>query len=260
MDRLACVSVPAFPLQVLLRSHPDWRGKPAAVVEEDRPHSAVLWVNYQARRAGVRPGMRYATALALADGLRAGAIAPSETRGIREHLTARLLRFTPDVESGEDPVIYWAGLAGLAHLHPSLAQWAEAVLGDFQDAGFHAAVVIGFTRFGTYAVAQVSSGVRVFPDPDEERAVAMDVPLARLAIEPEVRDTLERLGVTTVHGLGRLPEVGLLERFGSAAVLAALPRLHREAGRALHVCTHQETQNDAVNDVEEVVNPTHHDD
>ena len=41
MDPLACVSVPAFPLQLLLRSHPDWRGAPAAVVEEDRPQSPV---------------------------------------------------------------------------------------------------------------------------------------------------------------------------------------------------------------------------
>ncbi len=224
MDPLACVSVPAFPLQLLLRSHPDWRGAPAAVVEEDRPQSPVLRVNEQARRAGVRPGMRYAAALALAPGLRAGAVAPSETLEARESLTVRLHRFTPDVEPGEEPGVFWAGLAGLGRLHPSLTRWAEAVLGDLRDAGFHADAVIGFTRFGTYAVAQVSSGVRIFHDPREERAAALDVPLVRLAIDPEVRDTLDKLGVTTVRGLVQLPESGLLERFGIESY-----RLHRAA-------------------------------
>ncbi len=224
MDPLACVSVPAFPLQLLLRSHPDWRGAPAAVVEEDRPQSPVLRVNEQARRAGVRPGMRYAAALALAPGLRAGTVAPSETLQAREALTVRLHRFTPDVEPGDEPGVFWAGLAGLDRLHPSLTRWAEAVLKDLRDAGFHADAVIGFTRFGTYALAQASSGVRIFHDPREERAATMDVPLVRLAIDPEVRDTLDKLGVTTVRGLVGLPESGLLERFGIESY-----RLHRAA-------------------------------
>ena len=31
-ERLACVDVPALPLQLLLRRYPDWCGRPAAVV------------------------------------------------------------------------------------------------------------------------------------------------------------------------------------------------------------------------------------
>jgi hypothetical protein len=33
---MACVDLPAFPLQILLKRHPEWRGLPAAVVDEDR--------------------------------------------------------------------------------------------------------------------------------------------------------------------------------------------------------------------------------
>ena len=35
MDQTACIDLPAFPLQLLLRKHPDWREHPAGVVEAD---------------------------------------------------------------------------------------------------------------------------------------------------------------------------------------------------------------------------------
>ena len=79
MERLACVSLPAFPLQLLLRSHPDWAGYPAVVIDEDKPQGSVLWVNDTALRAGVFPGHHYAAALSLAAGLRAGEVSPAET-------------------------------------------------------------------------------------------------------------------------------------------------------------------------------------
>ena len=45
MVRLACVDLPAFPLQLLLRRHPEWASYPAAVVAEDKPQGLILWVN-----------------------------------------------------------------------------------------------------------------------------------------------------------------------------------------------------------------------
>ena len=63
MARLACVNVSALPLQWLLGCHPDWRGLPVAVVTDERAQSPILWVNRQARRQGIRSGMRHAAAL-----------------------------------------------------------------------------------------------------------------------------------------------------------------------------------------------------
>ncbi len=78
MVRLACVDLPAFPLQLLLRRHPEWASQPAAVVAEDKPQGLILWVNEKARQHGVLPGLRYAAALSLATELRAGAVASTE--------------------------------------------------------------------------------------------------------------------------------------------------------------------------------------
>ena len=41
MDRMACVSVPALPLQRLLTHHPDWRDHPVVVVDEDKPQGLI---------------------------------------------------------------------------------------------------------------------------------------------------------------------------------------------------------------------------
>ena len=61
--RLACVDLPAWPLQLLVRRHPDWRRQPAAVVDRDKAQGTLLWVNEAARQKRILPGMRYATAL-----------------------------------------------------------------------------------------------------------------------------------------------------------------------------------------------------
>ena len=66
MDRMACIDLPAFPLQLLLRRHPEWREHPAAVVDADKPQGVILWVNEHARSMRIRPGMRYAAGLSLA--------------------------------------------------------------------------------------------------------------------------------------------------------------------------------------------------
>src|SRR5882724_12809459 len=85
--RLACVDLPAFPLQLLLRRHPEWAAYPAAVVAEDKPQGLLLWVNEKARQQGVLPGLRYAAAFSLASTLRAGAVALAESKKAVSDLT-----------------------------------------------------------------------------------------------------------------------------------------------------------------------------
>ncbi len=48
MGRLACISLPAFPLQLLLQRELLWRDRPVAVVKEDKPQAELLWVNERA--------------------------------------------------------------------------------------------------------------------------------------------------------------------------------------------------------------------
>ncbi len=225
MERQACAEIPALPLQLLLRAHPEWRRHPSAVVAEDVPQSPVLWVNTPAREGGVVPGLRYGSALAIVPDLRAAVVPPADIARAVDSVTGALRRFSPDVEPApEEPGVFWLDASGLERLHASLGEWAELTRNDLVRAGYDAVVVVGFTRFGTYAAARVTRGARVFTDPDEERAVVRRVSLRDLHVPPETLDALERLGVRTVDDLLRLPAGGLLERFGPAAA-----RLHRQA-------------------------------
>ena len=220
MDRLACVDVPALPLQLLLRQRPDWAHEPVAVVEEEKPQGLVLWANESARRLGVSAGLSYAAGLSFAPRLRASAVAPAAIQGGVAAIVERLRRFTPAIEpAAEEPGVFWLDARGLARLHPSLVRWAEEIRASLLEAGFFAAVVVGFGRFGTYAAAKVLSGrsLVVFDEPAHETAAARRVPLSCIALLPKVRASLEKLGVRSVGDFLRLPAGGIRLRFGAAA-------------------------------------------
>ena len=239
MDRMGCVDVPALPLQLLVRRNPDWRGHPAAVAAEDRAQAALLWISEAAYRGGVRRGMRCAAAMSLLPSLRAGTVAPDEIAAAIAALVERLQRFTPRVEppcagkaaagknafgtqaSGEG--VFHLDASGLTRLFPSMRAWAEAIRDDLAAQGFVARLAVGFTRFGARAAALTAREIVVFEDPEEEARAARNVPLARLGLAPSLLASMERLGVTTVADLLRLPEDGLGLRFGDEA--RALHRL-----------------------------------
>ncbi|MBI3493192.1 MAG: DNA polymerase Y family protein [Acidobacteria bacterium] len=231
MDRLACVNVAAFPLQVLLQAQPAWVRFPVAVVEDDRPQALVLCVNERARRLGVRVGQRYATALALAKDLQAGTIAQLRIDQRVHALVDCLRRYSPHVEpSAETPGVFWLDARGLNRLYPSLQDWAQAVRLALQRAGVTATIAVGFTRFGTYALAKHHRGTTVCTDAVEERAAVQRVPLGDVDLDPDVRERLLALGVETVGQFLRLPGDGIRQRFGEAAhALYQLAAGHRWA-------------------------------
>src|SRR5271168_2390519 len=53
----ACIFVPDFPVEALLRAEPELRSRSLAVLEGKPPLQKVFAVNENARRAGIAPGM-----------------------------------------------------------------------------------------------------------------------------------------------------------------------------------------------------------
>ncbi len=225
MDPMACVDVRALPLQVLLRDHPAWAGEPVVVVDRDKPQGLVLWVNEPARAHRILPGMRYAHGLSLCRGLHGGVVQPAEIAAAVELLARRLWVFSPRVEpSAREPGVFWLDAAGLSVLFPSLEGWAASMRDDLREAGFRAAIAVGFTHFGTYAAAKSGAGCVVFRRPEDEHAHVRRVPVDRLALDPDFRDTLLKLGIDTLGGFIELPAEGIRRRFGPEA-----DELHRLA-------------------------------
>lgn len=216
LNHWACVDVPALPLQLLARRHPEWAERPMAVVAEDRPQGAILWVNERAYRARVLPGMRYAAALSLCRELCAGEVAGEEIDAAVAALTDLLRTFTPNVEpAAGEPGVFWLDATGLVGLERSLQSWASRLRERLRDDGFVAHVAIGFSRFGVYALARAHRGVVVSTTPESECAASRAISLDRLHLPPRLREDLARLGIRTIGALIDLPADGLGKRFGT---------------------------------------------
>ncbi len=219
VGRLACVHVPALPLQLLVRRHPEWIDRPVAVVDEDKPQGKVLWVNERAYRSRVLPGTRYAAGLSLCRRLCAGKVHEEEIdQGVRR-LLELLWRFSPEVEpSADEPGVFWVNASGLGRIEMSLGEWARRLRAELERDGFAARIAVGFSRFATYATARVARDITVFDTADAERRSAMGVRLDRLHIDPGLRDALHKLGIHTIEKFLELPPDGLGKRFGAEAV------------------------------------------
>jgi protein ImuB len=216
MERVACINLDEFPLQLLLARRPAWRSFPAVVVDRENAQGVVLWVNDHARERRILPGMRYAAALSLSRQLRAGAVLEAEVSAAVDRLAEKLRTFTADVEPSEhEPGVFWLGASGLSLLYPSLDEWAASILTALAGEGLRSSAAVGFSRFGAYAVARTIEGSVVFADPSDEQKRAAEVPIERLGFEPRLRDALARLGIRTLGGFLDLPAPGVRKRFGS---------------------------------------------
>ncbi len=239
---MACVDVAAFPLQLLLRDHPDWKDHPAAVVDRDKAQGTILWVNHRARAMCILPGMSYGAGLALSRHLRADVISRSAIDKAVAGLVPRLRRFAAEVEpSRDEPGVFWLGASGLSLLHPRLEEWAGLIHGDLDGAGLRNTVAVGFSRFGSYAAAKAGDRVVVFRTPEEEHKHVRDVRIERLDLAPKVRDLLARLGIHTLGGFLDLPASQVRSRLGREA-----HRLHRLAAGDLWSPLHPETPSEPI--------------
>lgn len=230
--RIACVDLPALPLQVLRRDYPAWQGLPVAVVARDEPQAPVTWVSPEAQELGVRVGMRYAGALAISRELRAAPVAPRRLDELRAELVGALHRYTPRVEPDRTRLgVFWLDPSGMCSLFGTLERWARAVSSELVARRWASAVVVGHARLPTWAIARSTSlgraasaaRVRVVASLDEERSLAAQAPLGCLDLPVELADALFVMGVRTLGELLAIPRGEVAVRFGRDAA-----RLHAE--------------------------------
>src|SRR5206468_6957654 len=136
-----------------------------------------------------------------------------------------LQTFSPEIEpSADEPGVFWMNASGLDGLFPSLRSWAEALRDALARSNLHAAVAVGFSKFGTYAATALSGGIQVFETPLLERETALRAPLRNLRLPAQAHSVLFMIGILTVEALLRFPRDDLLSRFG-----CEVHQLHRFA-------------------------------
>jgi len=215
---VACVDVPALPLQLLARANPGWVGAPFAVVAEDEPQAKILWVDRRASQARIRIGMRYATALQFCRQLRAAPVSKDAVEDARGELLVALQARTPRVEPDEErPGVFWLDPSGLKQLFGPLERWAAHVHAALSTLRLRGAVVVGFARLPCWAIARGQDGVRVLRSAAEEAELAGRSPLSHLDVPPDLRDALATLDVHDLASFLALPRGDIGVRFGPDA-------------------------------------------
>src|SRR6266536_582318 len=213
--RVACVVVPLFPLAARLRSEPELAGEAVAVFEGNGNAARVVAATRPARRAGIQPGQTLPQARALLPDLLARGRDRESERAAQQALTEVADTFSPRVESAEEGVIYFdaAGIPvppGDGDAEPRLGR---AVIAAVEKAGLPARFGIAASKLAARVAAGLPDSPTVVPEGEEARFLA-PLPLAKLAPEMELAETLERWGIRSIGELAKLPEGEVASRLG----------------------------------------------
>jgi protein ImuB len=215
VERITCVHVHSFSLQLLLRLRPSWREGPVAVVAEDRPHAPILALNRLAAQEHVTVGMRYAAARGLLPTLKAAAILPEQRAHLLGELFLALNDFSPRVEpDATHEGSFFLDPSGLAYLHGGVEAWGQAIAQRLRGMDLRASVITGFERARALAIARTHRGIWLVPSPEREFQLIAPLSLRSVGVPSSICDSLEELDLSTVVDLLAMDRGALTDRFG----------------------------------------------
>jgi protein ImuB len=214
----ACIFVPDFPVEAILRAELELRSRAVAVLEGKPPLQIILSGNEAARRAGILPGMTKLQVEGCAE------IALRERSELQESAAHQALfdcaqSFSPCVEDVA-PDTLLLDVSGLGALFGALPNIALEIYHRASAMGLEVNVAAAFTLEAALLTAHGFSGVTVVPE-GKESEVLGGLPVAVLfADEIETKDTeeflrtLNRWGIRKFRDLIALPAASLSERLG----------------------------------------------
>jgi protein ImuB len=216
----ACIFVPDFPVEALLRAEPDLRSQSLAVLEGKAPLQTVFAVNENARRAGVDPGMSKLQIEPCAGMVLRARSLPQEATAHAALLDCAQ-SFSPRVEAhGGDTIVL--DLAGLQPLFGALPKIARALARRASDLGLETNVAVAGNPDTAALAARGFSGVTVIPEGKEAEqlgSLPVEVLLGNSAQESwRLLETFSRWGIRKLRDLTALPVVALSERMGQVGI------------------------------------------
>jgi len=220
----ACLFIPDFYAQAVIRLEPELRGRALAVVETAPPPFRVFALNEAARRAGAEPGMSRVEAAEL-PGVEVRRRSPAAENSAHAALLDLARSFSPRFEDlAVDTVTL--DLTGLEALLGAPEEIARRVRGSAQELGLEANVALAPNPDTARLGARGFAGITLIGAGEESDRLGL-LPVSVLDPSPEVLETLERWGIHTFRALAALPPAELSERLGQEGV--RLQRLARGA-------------------------------
>src|SRR5271167_743496 len=235
----ACIFIPDFSVQAILRFEPALRACPVAVLGGRPPLEKVVALNERARQSGVEIG---ATKSQLEAWETLALRARSEPQETSTH--AALLdcaqSFSPEIED-TSPGTVLLNLAGLEPLLGLLPKIARDLAQRVSQMGLEANLAVAANPDAALLAARGFPSITLIPE-GREAEVLGDLPVdvllesfsSRLSSDLSSEETFDRWGIRKLRALAALPEVPLSERLGQAGI--HLKKLARGvASRSLRV-------------------------
>ena len=214
----ACIFVPDFPAQAVIRLDPELRSRAIVIFQGAPPLTRVFSANQLARDQGVEQGMTK---------LQAEACGQIEWRwrSFSQEATAQAAlldcawTISPRIEQvpkqadehlPDTVVLDVAGCEKVFGSHQEIATDLRRVAADV---GFETQVAIAGNLEAAICAARGFSGTTVIPE-GKEAVILGELPLALLSPPIELLETLNRLGVHTCAEFAVLPDIAVTERLG----------------------------------------------
>src|SRR6202047_4746379 len=215
----ACIFIPDFPVQAIIRFEQELRARPVAVLTGRPPLEKVVALNERARQTGVEVGTTKSQ-LEAWDDLVLRARSESQETSAHAALLDCAQSFSPEVED-KSPGTVLLTLAGLEPLLGPLPKIARDLTQRVSRMGLEANIAVAANPDAALLAVRGFPGVTLIPEGREAERLGdlpVDVLLESFSSDPEEAarwvETFDRWGIRKLRALAALPEVPVSERLG----------------------------------------------
>lgn len=222
-ERIAAVLIPAFPVALFVRDHPEYKGRPVVVAENDEEAALVVACNDIAVSEGVTPGMSVAQARMRADGLVSSVRDEDQEAEASSRLMNRLQNITPFVEE-ETPGRYFLEVGGMMLLYGSEENFAKKAVAAIEESKLPVLLGIAANKYVAAVAASVAGqkerSMMIVPG-RTERQFLEPLSIDHVHISDDAKEKLNLLGIRTIGQAAKFAANELIHRFGDDGILLA---------------------------------------
>lgn len=201
----------------LVIRRPEMKGVPFVFTASGQGRVIVIQASPEARRQGIRAGMRAADARAILPGLVVIEDKPGRSGKLLAGLAEWMVRYSPLVATdGADGVLLDA--SGCTHLWGGEAAYLEEIISRLQSKGYSARAAMAGTIGAAWAMARFGQQMSIAGPAEQARAL-LELPPAALRLEQDTVKRLHKLGFYSISSFIRMPGSVLRRRFGQGLLL-----------------------------------------
>jgi protein ImuB len=219
----ACIFIPDFSVQAIIRFEPELRAHSVAVLTGRPPLEKVVALNENARQSGVEIGATKSQ-LEAWENLVLRTRSESQETSAHAALLDCAQSFSPEIEDTA-PGAVLLNLAGLEPLFGPLPKIARDLARRVSQMGLEANLAVAANPDAALLTARGFPGVTLIPEGREaERLGALPVDVLLESFSSDVEETarwvetFDRWGIRKLRALAALPEVPVSERLGQQGI------------------------------------------